>query len=408
MATQFVWNGIRWKFRKFLTDRGANVSVIFALTLVPVAGGVATAVDYSRASSARTAMQNVLDSTALMVGKDAKLLSASEIQSRSHNIFTSMYVRSDVSNVLVNASFNPETGQLKLTSSGTLTARLAGVIGISQVKIGARSEIATAGANLEIALVLDNTGSMGSAGKIQSLKAAAKMFIGDLKKTSKKPGDIKVSIVPFDTRVKIPAAFKKSWWIDWGEMNSTERANWDGCVADRDKYYDVNDTAPNGNPGTEYPADGRSCALPEILPLTTDFALATSRLDQMSPEGKTNTTIGLVWGWHALSPGAPLTEAAKPSADVAKFIVFLTDGQNTENRWTSNTHDIDGRTEKVCANLRSSGIKVFTIRVKEGNEELLRNCATEPNMYYDVPAVSEMMAVFKSISRSISKLRIAK
>ena len=182
MATQFVWNGIRWKFRKFLTDRGANVSVIFALTLVPVAGGVATAVDYSRASSARTAMQNVLDSTALMVGKDAKLLSASEIQLRSHNIFTSMYVRSDVSNVLVNASFNPETGQLKLTSSGTLTARLAGVIGISQVKIGARSEIATAGANLEIALVLDNTGSMGSAGKIQSLKAAAKMFIGDLKK----------------------------------------------------------------------------------------------------------------------------------------------------------------------------------------------------------------------------------
>ena len=64
--------------------------------------------------------------------------------------------------------------------------------------------------------------------------------------------------------------------------------------------------------------------------------------------------------------------------------------------------------DEILGNLRTKGIKVFTIRVKEGNEELLRNCATEPNMYYDVPAVSEMMAVFKSISRSISKLRIAK
>ena len=86
----------------------------------------------------------------------------------------------------------------------------------------------------------------------------------------------------------------------------------------------------------------------------------------------------------------------------------MTDGQNTENRWTSNTHDIDGRTEKVCANLRSSGIKVFTIRVKEGNQDLLRNCATNPSMYYDVPAVSEMMAVFKSIAGSVTNLRIAK
>lgn len=143
-----------------------------------------------------------------------------------------------------------------------------------------------------------------------------------MKRASQKPGDIKISIVPFDTRVKISSSDRKATWISWGSMDSDDREDWQGCVIDRDKSYDVNDTAPTSASATKYPADDSSCALPEILPLTTDFALATSRLDQMKPNGMTNTTIGLVWGWHALSVGVPLTGAASPSASVAKYSRF--------------------------------------------------------------------------------------
>ena len=63
------------KFRRLLrrfsqSERG-NIVIIFALAVIPVIGLVGAAVDYSRANSARTAMQAAIDATALMLSKDA-------------------------------------------------------------------------------------------------------------------------------------------------------------------------------------------------------------------------------------------------------------------------------------------------------------------------------------------------
>ncbi|MBN8936615.1 MAG: hypothetical protein J0I13_10105, partial [Rhizobiales bacterium] len=49
----------------------ANVTLTFALAIVPVVGLVGAAVDYSRAAATRTAMQSAVDSTALMLSKIA-------------------------------------------------------------------------------------------------------------------------------------------------------------------------------------------------------------------------------------------------------------------------------------------------------------------------------------------------
>jgi hypothetical protein len=88
--------------------------------------------------------------------------------------------------------------------------------------------------------------------------------------------------------------------------------------------------------------------------------------------------------------------------------VFLTDGENTQNRWSTKASEIDARTQLVCDNIRQAKIKVYTIRMKDGNEELLRKCATTSSMYYDVPEASQMMAVFKSIARDLTTLRISR
>ena len=45
--------------------QGGNVMVTFAIALIPVMGAVGAGVDYSRASSAKAAMQAALDSAAL-------------------------------------------------------------------------------------------------------------------------------------------------------------------------------------------------------------------------------------------------------------------------------------------------------------------------------------------------------
>ena len=48
------------------------------------------------------------------------------------------------------------------------------------------------------------------------------------------------------------------------------------------------------------------------------------------------------------------------------------------------------------------------MRVIEGNQTLLKNCATKPDMYYEVTAASQLNGVVSSIAQNLASLRIAK
>jgi len=78
------------------------------------------------------------------------------------------------------------------------------------------------------------------------------------------------------------------------------------------------------------------------------------------------------------------------------------------NRWTSNASQIDARTTLVCNNIKAAGIKIYTIRVMDGNKSLLQSCATSPNMYYEVNQSSQMASVFAAIAQDLTTLRISK
>jgi Flp pilus assembly protein TadG len=55
------------KLAGFKAASHGNVTILFALSMIPVFGLVGAAVDYSRANSARSAMQAAVDATALML-----------------------------------------------------------------------------------------------------------------------------------------------------------------------------------------------------------------------------------------------------------------------------------------------------------------------------------------------------
>ncbi len=133
-----------------------------------------------------------------------------------------------------------------------------------------------------------------------------------------------------------------------------------------------------------------------------------SKIESMNPIGKTNVTIGLAWAWHALTPNSPLTEGTAPAPDIDKVIILLTDGENTENRWSTSATEIDARTKKVCDNVKAAGIKLYTVRVIEGNATLLQQCATKSDMYFNVQNASQLDGVFSAISKNLANLRIAK
>jgi Mg-chelatase subunit ChlD len=314
------------------------------------------------------------------------------------------------------------------------------LMGIKKLNVAAASTVAWGGMKLEIALVLDNTGSMATSGKMDALRSATDSFLTIMQKAAPMPGDVKIGIVPFDFQVNVGKANAGKPWADWSLLSknaasttgwsgsksttgSTYRdddddtrdddgndmadvANWNGCVVDREQPNDVLDTKPTKDPKTMYQAV--NCTLAELQPLTSDFNLLKTKAAAMKAVGKTNLTIGLVWGWHVLSNSEPMTEGTASAKNIGKYLIFMTDGLNTQNRWTTSAKLIDARTKEVCTNIKKAGINVYTIRVLEGNAQLLRDCASHSSQYFDVSQASQLTEVFTKIAGELSRLRISK
>src|SRR3954469_24944978 len=102
---------------RFLADQHGGVAPIFALALVPMIGLAGAAVDYSRASAARTAMQASLDATTLMIAKDAQLIPSDQVGSRATQLFNAGFVRNDVQSLQVNATLSNGTGGTTVTAT---------------------------------------------------------------------------------------------------------------------------------------------------------------------------------------------------------------------------------------------------------------------------------------------------
>jgi len=377
---------------RFFADRSGGVAPIFALAILPVIGLAGAAVDYSRAASARSAMFAALDATGLMLSKDAADLSPDQVNARATQIFNAEFNRPDVPGVQVNAVLSsPQAGSftLNVTASGNMSTTFTRVLGQSQIGLKGSADFNWGIKKLELALALDNTGSMGQSGKLTQLKTAAKNLLTTLKNAAKQPGDVKVSIIPFDTTVNVGTVYKDEFWVDYS-VKGIQKNQWTGCVMDRDQSNDVNDATPvSGNHSTLFPAKQCGSQLVSMMPLTDvlddpGFTSLNSKIDAMQASGNTNVTIGLEWGWHSLTPNLPLSQASDPSPDRDKVVVLLTDGTNTQNRWSSSESSIDARTSLACTNAKNANIKIYTVRVIDGNASLLKACASKPSMYYEV------------------------
>lgn len=422
--------------KRFWRNRDGGSAPMLALAAIPVMGFVGAAIDYSRAASVRTSVQTAIDATALMLSKDAHTLEGAQIGQKANDYFNSLFKRPEAQNVEVNHQFTaPVEGsfKLKITASGNVTPVFAKLFGQTQIGFTATTEVLWGIKKLNLALVLDNTGSMSSSAKMTNLKLAAHNLLTTLQNAAKKPDDVQVAIVPFAVDVNVGTEHVNAPWIhwtDWEDANGTcskssyktkttcvangkvwttaARSTWNGCVNDRDQNNDILATAPvGGNAATMFRAHQATDCPTAMMPLSHDWTALNTKIDAMTPAGNTNVTIGLAWGFQLLSPVAPFN--APPEApDLDKVIVILTDGQNTQNRWSSTTSSVNSRTEKICNNIKAANIKLYTVRVIDGNATLLKNCATKPSMYYDVDQAIELTSVFSAIAQNLANLRIAK
>ena len=241
---------------------------MLALAAIPLIGAVGAAVDYSRANSARTAMQAALDVTALMLSKDAQTLSTEQLGPKATDLFQrAVQPPGSLQRPDHPAAQRAAAGQLQPDGvrHATISTMFWRLMGQENVNITASGEVVWGIKKLNLALALDNTGSMASNGKMTALKEAAHNLLATLKNAEKTPGDIKISIVPFAVDVNVGTTNVDASWIHWDHWDSengtcsnsnytsykqlhrpqqdldaeTTTVTWNGCVKDRDQNNDV-------------------------------------------------------------------------------------------------------------------------------------------------------------------------
>jgi hypothetical protein len=143
--------------------------------------------------------------------------------------------------------------------------------------------------------------------------------------------------------------------------------------------------------------------------LTHDFIALRAKVDAMLPNGYTNQPIGLAWGWHALTQGPPMQAPGINDKTTKTFIILLSDGENTRNRWYEGSGaeaKINARQKLVCDNIKQAGIQIFSILMIEGNAQVMRDCASSAGMFFHLTAPDQVIGAFNAIGTQLTKLRL--
>jgi len=395
-------------------DQRGSVAMVFALSLSAIVAGVGAALDYSRLSNARTGLQSALDAALLIAGKQAL---ATGQRAERGAVIAAMKgnLPDDLKPFADTVQIEQTDSKLSGRVSGTLTNRFGSFVGMTQSAIDAAASVPLGGSRLELAMVLDTTGSMGQLNKLSVMKTAAIELVDAISANRQAGTEIAIGVVPFATQVRVSPANAAAPWLELRKgqavpKENTDAATWDGCIMDRDKPFNEKRGKPAGGRSQEaHPA--QNCAYPRlqtILPLTTDMNQVKFKIYQLEAEGNTNTTIGMAWGLNLLDPEAPLGgSAVSASRKPVRVMIFLTDGLNTEDRFTKSSSQMDASMRELCRTSKDAGIRVFTVRVIEGNDGLLRDCASDPADFYTTNDSAGLVGVFRSITQKLTTLRLS-
>lgn len=230
--------------KRFFRNEAGNYAITFALTVFPILGAISMAVDYSNLARQRTAVQNGLDAAALAAAKEySNGMTGSALTAYATEFFESNlppYMDPDKVTVavsikdenIIDSNGQPATVKtVKLDADLRYDSFIAGIVGHDRFDIGIASQVALGNITVEIALVVDNSGSMSSKNKISTARTTAKELVDTIfaaASNSNKPNPVSFSLVPFASMVNVGPENANASWMDtrgWSPIHH-ENLNW--------------------------------------------------------------------------------------------------------------------------------------------------------------------------------------
>lgn len=401
---------------------------MIAAIIIPVlilGGGMA--IDLGRLHNARAHAQEIVDAAALQ-GAASGETSVARLRSQAEtyvdrSLNPSLLHRTSAVRVQVRRG-----SEVEVSFRGQTPAMFGAFFGVNQMDVSVSAATQRSTETLEVALVLDNTGSMADrdgAGvqKIAALRTSAEQLITTVATAA--PNRVRFSLVPYAEYVNVGTQYRgQSWLSVESDRSGTQR--WYGCVASRTVgELRLDDSQPQ----TPYPAfvDTRPRCPQALIPLTSDSSSVISAVRLMAAGGATYIPGGLIWGVNTLSPTAPFTQGATYDTDnraPRKILVLMTDGANTLQFQASDGRHVgvsstsqsspeiqrtNADTLAICDYAKRRNIEIYTVALAVDSpqaQNLLRSCASNAENYFDARNGAELQSAFSAIASSINRVRL--
>lgn len=190
---------------------------------------------------------------------------------------------------------------------------------------------------------------------------------------------------------------------------------WNGCVGSRNAPNDTRDE----NYGVRVPGlMSVTCGSP-ILEPTSNLASAKAYIRSLDTGDFTYIPAGLMWGWRALSPQAPiLGRQDEDGVTVRRYMILVSDGFNTLSpRYPrhdgTRSDEANAILRTACENMARdevSDITLFTIafEVEDATvKSLLEDCsALNGGAFYDAADADGLADAMRQIGAQIGSLRL--
>ncbi|VVB49437.1 putative von willebrand factor type a [Beijerinckiaceae bacterium RH CH11] len=264
----------------FGANREGQVAVTSALALLPSLLMVGAAVDYGRAVAKRASLQQATDATVLAISHN-ELSSTSTVASLTGP--TQTYLSGLINGAAIPSgglTLAPGNTQICLSTTLNVPTTIMGLANVTTVPVGARSCAKPASSTtMEIALALDNSGSMsesaGGSTKMAALIQGAQQLVDTMIPSGTTTPRAAISIVPFTAVVNVGASSPPPAFVDTAGTSSihwqnfhrpapipvlapfyptskfdllaalSPKGSWGGCVEERPVPYTTSDTPAN-------------------------------------------------------------------------------------------------------------------------------------------------------------------
>lgn len=407
---------------RFGGDTSGNIALVFGFTATALMMAVGFGVNIAQSYEVKTSLRDALDAAITSTARDITTGKIDKKDARA-SVERFFLANSDTRFVTTGtyALDALDVDDLTRTITGTAIANVDLAFPVFTKKnprVAVRSAATYSDKQIEVAMMLDVTGSMKAnrrIDKIGALKDAAENAVTSmLGNQDPKNPRVRVSIVPYSSGVNAAGLSRVLYGEKAGGSSlpplatdglfsklllgtnlplfdlytgivsaafpaagncSTERKLKDGAA---DLSADAPDTVRLDKNGKKYYAlvnrDERlgACPQAQIIPLTTDAKSLIDSIKAFEADGSTAGAIAMQWTYYMLSPnwrsaikdaGLGNGAANYDGKKISKVAIMMTDGQfNTAYSGTGDQGAASrGNAEAICDNMKSDGIQIYTI-----------------------------------------------